>query len=70
MAKETKSYMVSMQMEIVSDDAHNVKALRIHGFHNEQMPALLWCDFLGRLGQMTPGEDVMFIQNGRRATDL
>lgn len=68
--RKLKSYMTSMQMEIVSDDDKTVKAIRIHGFQNEQMPVSLWCDLMQRFGKMTPGEEVMFVQNGKRATDV
>ena len=66
--KDLKSYMADMQMEIVTDDNRTVKAVRIHGFHNEQMPVTLWCDLMQRFGQMTPDEPVMFVQNGQRIT--
>ena len=67
MAEEKlKSYIADMQLEIVSDDNKTVKAIRIHGFHHEQMPVYLWCDLMRRFGQMTPDEEVMFVQSGKR----
>ena len=35
--KKLRSYMANMQMEIVSDDDKTVKAIRLHGFQNEQI---------------------------------
>lgn len=68
--KNLKSYMADMQMEVVTEDDSTVKAIRIHGFHNEEMPVRLWCDLLQRFGNVTTGEEVMFIQNGKRATEV
>lgn len=66
--KEQKSYMVDIKMEIVATSSYNVESIRIHGFSNEDMPLTLWSDFLIRFGQMTPGKDVMFVNNGKRIT--
>lgn len=66
MAEEKpKSYLADMQLEIVSDDDKTVKAIRIHGFHHEQIPVYLWCDLMRRFGQMTPDEEVLFVQSGK-----
>ena len=67
--KPLKSYMLSLQMEIVSDDDEHVKAVRIHGFQNEPLPLALYGDVLQCLTRMTPGKEVMFIQNGKRVTE-
>lgn len=66
--KEQKSYMVDIKMEIVATSSYNVESIRIHGLSNEDMPLTLWSDFLRRIGQMTPGKDVMFVNNGKRIT--
>lgn len=66
--KEQKSNMVDIKMEVVATGSYNVEGIRIHGFSNETMPVTLWGDLLNRIGQMTPGKDVMFISNGKRIT--
>ena len=71
MAEEKlKSYIADIQLEIVSDDDNTVKAIRIHGFHHEQIPVFLWCDLLRRFGQMTPNEEVLFVQSGKRINGM
>lgn len=67
--KEQKSYMVDMKMEVVATGSYTVEGIRIHSFHSEAMPVTLWCDLMQRLGHMTPGKDVMFINNGKRITE-
>ena len=62
--EEKKSYIIDMSMEILTDDGENVKAVRIHDMKVEPMPVRLFCDFLGRLGQMTQGEPVMLVSDG------
>ena len=58
---EKKSYLMNMQLEVVTDDGETVKAIHIHGIDNEPVPLPLWCDFLERLGRMTPDESVLFV---------
>lgn len=58
---EKKSYLMNMQLEVVTDDDETVKAIHIHGIDNEPVPLPLWCDILERLGRMTPDESVLFV---------
>lgn len=61
MEEGKKSYLMNMQLEVVTDDGETVKAIHIHGVDNEPVPLPLWCDFLERLGRMTPDESVLFV---------
>jgi len=56
---ETKSYMVDIRLELVTEDDEEVKAVRIHGMKHDPLPLSLTCDFLDRIQMMTPGEPVM-----------
>lgn len=58
---EKKSYLINMRLEVVTNDGETVNTIHIHGIDNEPVPLLLWCDFLERLGKMTPGENVLFV---------
>lgn len=61
MADEKKSYLMSMQLEVVTDDGETVKAVHIHGIDNEPVPLPLWCDFLERLSKVVPDGSVLFV---------
>lgn len=61
---EEKSYLVEMTMELLTDDNGKVKAINIHRTKHEQIPLHLWCDFIGKIAHMVPGENVMFVDDG------
>ena len=63
---EMKSYLIELSMEVLTEDDETVKAIHLHGVKNELIPLHLWCDFLERLGQMTPGEKVMLVTGEKR----
>lgn len=60
MAKK-KSYLMNMQLEMLTDDDETVKAIHIHHLNNEPIPLQLFCDFLERLNRMVPEESVLFV---------
>ena len=62
--KTLKSYMVSIQIEVVTNDDNTVESIRLHDIKNEPFPINLWCDFLQRLRQITTGKEVYFIHKG------
>ena len=61
---EMKSYLMNMQLEMLTDDDETVKAIHIHHLNNEPIPLQLFCDFLERLNRMVPDESVMFVGKG------
>ena len=63
---DMKSYMIDMSIEVMTEDDETVKAIRLHGLKNELIPLHLWCDFLERLGRMTPSEKVMLVVGEKR----
>lgn len=65
MEDEKKYYMIDLSMEVMTEDNETVKAIHIHGIKNDPVPLSLWCDFLERLGRMTPDEMVMFVTGER-----
>ena len=60
---EMKSYLMNMQLEMLTDDDETVKAIHIHHLNNEPIPLQLFCDFLERLNRMVPEESVMFVDD-------
>lgn len=61
-----KSYVIDLSIEVVTEDDEAVKAISLLSMKNELIPIRLWCDFLGRLSWMTPGENVMLAPGGKR----
>lgn len=55
------SYLINMQLEVVTDDGETVKDVRIHGIENEPVPLPLWCDFLERISKVVSGGSVLFV---------
>lgn len=66
MADKEKSYLMDIQLSMVTDDDKKVKAIHIHQVNTESAPVYLWCDFLRRLAQMVPDGSVLFVGDGRK----
>ena len=58
---EMKSYLMNMQLEMLTDDDETVKAIHVNHLNNEPIPLQLFCDFLERLNRMVPEESVLFV---------
>ena len=58
---EKKSYLMNLQLEVLTDDGETVKAVHIHGIDNEPVPLQLWFDFLERLSRITPDGSMLFV---------